>query len=232
MKRPSEVRRWWKSSATTPVVSLLPGRQHPPGCLLGEVRLAGERPFQIVVQAMLVENGVNFGFEAIDRACGGETEVELDIHYASTTLVAPVPPRMLKSAVVGGKYSLPSSQMVSPVRLWPGRQVIGFLPDAGRRCGTGCLSPSVAGERAAAAVLESVASLETQVGSRRCSSLSLHRVAAALRLRVRCHSTATPSSSEVISRRSNPLCPGCAATNSSMAVMKQRWSFMSAEPRP
>ena len=83
MKRPSEVPPLVESSVVD-TLHLLDGgadRIHQIAARR-EVGLAGEFPFQIVFQPVLVENGVDLLFQAIHRAGGGEAEIEQDLDRA------------------------------------------------------------------------------------------------------------------------------------------------------
>jgi hypothetical protein len=150
------------------------------------------------------------------------------------TLVAPVPPWMLEICqVVGGKYSLPSSQTRGG-QFGHGRrgQWIGFGQMRVGDVALDALDRQLAGQRAAPAVLDHVAErvdrgrfaddAEVEHSRRALQRLGDGTVP----------SVASPSSSEVSRKASEPGC-GWAATKASVAVTKAASEdFMSAAPRP
>ena len=72
------------------------------------------RPAQLVVDAVFAQDGLESLFERVAAAHRRIAEIEASSSVPGITLVAPVPAWILDTCqVVGGKYSLPSSQRIA-----------------------------------------------------------------------------------------------------------------------
>ncbi len=115
INRPSEVPPVVDSSVRTPVSSRMAcSSAFEQRAARREERQAADAPREIVVQRVFIEDRVNAALQSFHRTCRGEAEIEHQLDVTRDHVrCAPCPLCRLDTChVVGGKYSLPSSQCV------------------------------------------------------------------------------------------------------------------------
>ncbi len=137
MKRPSEVPPVVDSRARCRSRRGWPAQRLAQRARRREEGLAAQRPGQLVLEAMAVEQRVHARFSASGVDSVLKRKLKSSSASPGMTLVAPVPACTLDTCqLVGGKYSLPSSQAWRPARPAPApARASGCAPAAGRRCG-------------------------------------------------------------------------------------------------